>query len=405
MSFYRRISPLEVTYLGTDTPERSPFVNQFIIEGHINTDQPDIEQWRRAVIKAAEANPGIRLRLKGFWGFKYWDDNGPLPSVTLKDSDWSGIGDEGCAFSGTPIDVRTDPVAEVILIKDTKHSEILRIIYRTHHAACDGKATMHWIAEVFRALKGEPVLGSKGRYMDWDIIKTLEAPERTVREGNCLPVTPTAKDPQITGCHWMRFDVKGTFPRILPRLMIAIAEIARKNNDDPEGKILLRIPSDLRRYWKDQPLSIANITGAIDLEIKPDDTPKTVHKAIIGQMRKQGDLSVFPKNTFMARWLPPKLFRFRPELYVTHHEKGRYRMTGVVSYPGDLDLNDYSYPGFIATRAYGVPIPFEDRGISAGFFTWQDNVCAILSVPCALANREQLRELGEHIKQQLIESQ
>ena len=113
MSFYRKPSPLEITYAGPDTEETSPFVNQFFIEGE---GELVIDDWRAAVEKVAAANKGSRLRLKGVWGWKYWDDQGPLASVEAIDTDWDGSSSENAPILGRPIDIRKGPNAEIILM-------------------------------------------------------------------------------------------------------------------------------------------------------------------------------------------------------------------------------------------------------------------------------------------------
>ena len=397
MTFYRRVSPTEVTYAGADTDSFSPFVNQFLIEGKGTLDEG---RWRDAAAKVAEANPGSRLIMRGFWGFKFWDDQGPPPKVETLQTDWDGYSSEGVPVSGRPIDPRKGPTAEVILIE--AHKPL--VMFRTHHGITDGKGMVHWMQEMFRALRNEPLLGSAGKYNEWDIAKTVDYPPRDIVEGKCIPVTPPSANPTLQGCRWQRLTFPGKPNKVLPRFIVAICNVARDNNSE-NGKIIFRIPSDLRRYAeKDKGFSMANVTGSIDLEITPEMNVNDVQKAIVRAMRNKADLSVFPRNMYLARWVPMSLFRFRPDVYQRRHENVNYRMTGIISYLGEVDLADYSDGDFEATGFYGIPIPLEDRAITIGFtFNEANGLDAVLSVPNALADKEQLAALCEQIRQELAE--
>lgn len=400
MSYYRQLSPLEVTYLGTDTETHSPLVNQFIVEGMADENgQFDLDAWQRANQQVADANPGIRLKLKGLWGFKYWDDAGPIPVVRQLNSEWDGKSSRGADMLGTPINPRTDAVAQILLIPGNP----ALVIFRTHHGVTDGKGTLFWMEEIFRALRGEPLKGSEGRYVEWDIVSELDVPPREVREGNCIPVTPPAVDASLKGVNWLRMDIETSATRIMPRVLVVLAKLARQHNTEA-GKVLFRVPSDLRRLRKNDAFSMANVTASIDIEITPEHTAKDIQKMLVRALRNNGDTSVFPSNTYLARWLPMKLFRFRPEVYTQAHERGTYRMTGVVSYPGDIALAQYSGHNFSATHIYAVPIPFEDRGISFALFSHDNGITLLFNIPKALADWEQMTNIATEIETLLKET-
>ncbi|MCG8315622.1 MAG: hypothetical protein MI976_20630 [Pseudomonadales bacterium] len=395
MSFYRKPSPLEVTYVGTDTEDYSPFVNQFIVEGEGHLD---LDRWKKAVEKASLANPGSRLILKGFWGFKYWDDQGPLPLVTKVKTDWDGSSSEGAPYLGGPINPRVGPNAQVILIDNEKP----RIIFRSHHAMTDGQGMIHWMMDIFRALKDEDLVGSKGTTSEGDIIEKIDYPPRQIVEGKCIPVAKPSQKPDERYCRWVRMSWQGKYTKLVPKLMLAMSRIAWRNNGD-DGKIIFRIPSDLRRYDdKEAPFSMANAIGAIDLYVTKDSTVNSLQKEILGALRTKGDVSAFPKKAYILRWLPTSLYRFRPEVIKRCHENVSYRMTGIISHLGETDLENSSYDEFKITGTYGVPIPLENRSIFVGFSINSSNgLDAVVSVPKALTTHEELIALCEEIKTEL----
>ncbi len=393
MSFYRKPSPLEVTYFGYDTPNYSPMVNQFITEGRGSLD---LERWRQAVAQVAEVNPGVRLKLKGRWGWRYWDDQGPPPKVERIESDWDGSSSEGAPCLGAPMNLRKGPLSEVILIQ----GRYPKVLYRTHHGIMDGQGMLHFMAEIFRALRGEPLLGSRGTETDWDIAQRIEHPSRDIKEGDCIPVTPISSQPDERGCRYVRLHWQGKYSKLIPKLILASCNIAWETHG--EGKILFRIPSDLRRYLDENaPFSCANAIGAIDLEITPDDTVNSIQSRIIKALRAKKDLSVFPDNMKLAYWLPSGVFVAKPKQLERLHQSGRYRMTGTISSLGELDVNDFSYDDFQTERIYGVPIPFENRPLFIGFCVNPEGLHASIGMPKALATHQQLMAFCEKIKAQL----
>ena len=395
MSFYRKPSPLEITYAGPDTEETSPFVNQFFIEGE---GELVISDWEKAVQLAAEANPGSRLRLKGFWGWKYWDDKGPVPKVYELETDWDGASSDGAPVLGSPVSIRKGPTAEIHLMK----TAIPRVLFRTHHSITDGKGAVHWMQEVFRALRGEPLEGSTGTYNEWDIVKGKEYPPRSIVEGGCAPVLARSENPSVRGCRWTRLTLAGKHTKILGKLIVAITRITRRQHGE-DAKVIFRVPSDLRRYMQDNPaFSMANNTGTIDMEIAPELTATDIQKKVVRAMRTKEDLSVFPQNMYLANWLPISLFRFRPELIEKKHAECNYRMTGIISFLGDMDMSDFSYDKFTGKSFYGVPIPLEDRSVTVGFTLNPHNgLDAVVSVPKALATQAELDQLCSDIKAEL----
>ena len=395
MSFYRKPSPLEITYSGSDTKETSPFVNQFIIEGEGIFELSD---WEDAVEKVAKANPGSRLRLKGLLGWKYWDDKGPLPKVIEIDTDWDGASSEGAPIIGNPISIRKGPTAEIILMK----SKTPRVLFRTHHSITDGIGTIYWILEIFRALRGEPLLGSTGTYNEWDIAKSRDYPPRPVVEGNCIPVTSPSQNPSNQGCHWARLTLPGRHSKILANLVKIFSNIAWKNNSG-KGKVIFRIPSNLRGYAEEgAPFSMANNSGVIDLEVNQDMSVSDIQQEISRSMETNEDLSVFPKIMYLVNWVPASLFKFRPELTEKKHSDCSYRMTGIVSFLGVIDLNYFSYDKFTGKCAYGVPIPLEDRSLIVGFsLNALNGLDAVISMPKALATMDEIEQFCAEVKEEL----
>jgi hypothetical protein len=89
MAYFRYLSPIETTYLASDLAvDAASCAHQTIellLEGKGSFD---LDEWHRAVQLATQANPGARIRLRGAWGWRYWDDSGSPPRIKLIRSDW-----------------------------------------------------------------------------------------------------------------------------------------------------------------------------------------------------------------------------------------------------------------------------------------------------------------------------
>ena len=396
MGFYRYLSPIEATFTATDSPTYTPFVNQFFVEGQ---GELNLDDWKRAVEIASLANPGMCLILRGNWGWRYWDDAGPKPTVRKINTIWDGRSSEDAAEIDKPINPYIGPNAEVILIESSTAAP--KILIRSHHAITDARGIQHWAEECFRALRGEKLKGSQGKSCEWDIAKNLERPAYTLKTGGCAPVTSRSTKPTERRCRWTTALWEGKFTKVVPKLILAAANLARSRHRD--GKVIFRIPSDLRRYAeKDAPFSLANSIGAIDLEIPTDATPNSIQSQIIRAMRNKDDTSVFKNTVPLLNWLPRFLFNKSPKSLIQTHSSGLYRMTGIISYMGDVDYVPLKYKKFEAKLVYGIPIPLEDRSIFLGASLAPNGLMITVSVPKALANHEELLTLCDELKSELL---
>lgn len=395
MSFYRTPSPLEFSYIASDLPDSSPMVNQFFVHGAGHIDRQKMQD---ALNRAALANPGMHTRLKGFWGWRYWDDKGPLPFLEEIDApEWDGMSSEKCPRLGERIDLRKDPLCQVSMISAAGD---LFLLFRTHHAISDGRGTVHFMHDVFRVLRGEEPLGSTSTFTEWDVAMREERPPRPIVEGDSLPVLKCARHPGERGCRWQRFYWDGDQNKFTAKIMFVLAQMARENHGD--GKVLLRIPADLRRYMQEnEGFTIANCTGALDMDVTADTTLNQIRSQIVKSMRQKEDLSPFMENHRHARWLPGAMFRQSSESLQKLHDSGRYRMTGVISYMGDVGEELFRCEGFTPKSLFGAPIALENRPIFVGATTQNKITNIFVGVPKALASAEDLKAFCDVLAERL----
>ena len=389
MSKFRNLSPLECSYLANDSKQQSVFVNQFVLSGEGHFDLP---KWRAAIIKAADANPGIKLKLKGFWGKRYWDSEGAYPGLHHYKSEWSAENEQDLPFNGKPINCRQGPCAEIHLLE----SKYPKIVFRTHHALCDGAATLHWMQEVFRALRNEPLKGSNGRKTEIDIVKVFSVAKNPIYPHPWIPVLAANRNKNqtlfIEGAHWQTFSFQGDYSKIMSKIIVILGKLAWHNN--PEGHISFRIPSDLRRLLEDQEVHLGNMTGAFDFELFPDQNPDDIYKHLLNAKRKNNDLSVFPKNLSFANWLPDFAFKTSNTYFEKQYRQGVCNISAIISYLGKVDLDLLSCAAFKAKHMFGIPLPLEGVSVSLGMMLLNEQELSIcLSIPKSLANHQQLNYL------------
>src|SRR5690606_14346897 len=129
-----------------------------------------------------------------------------------------------------------------------------KLIYRTHHAICDGAGMLHWIAEVFRALRNEKLLGSDGRLCEWDIAQDYSVAKSSLDFHPWIPVKNQNNSDSIFEFNWQHFFIAGDTPKLVPKVIKTLADAAWEYQ--PHGHVCFRIPSDLRRLIDDQKIHI-----------------------------------------------------------------------------------------------------------------------------------------------------
>ena len=394
MSFYRIPSPIEFTYIAADKPHYSPTVNQFFVigDGDIDTDR-----LRTALATAVEANPGFKLRLSGYWGWRRWVE-GMLPSVEeLEAPDWDSASSEGAPLLGNPIDLRHEPPCQIAKIRTRKG---LHILFRTHHAITDGRGTVHLMNEVFRALRGEPLAGSESKITEWDIAIREEHPGLVANTKRCIPVIKGTVNETLSGCQWYRFDWKGDKNKFTAKILFACAQLAREHFG--EGNVIFRIPADLRRYMdKSEGFTVANCSGAIDLEIQSDTTINQIRSEIVRAMRQKIDLAPFKSSYKYLKWMPKPIFQVHPDTLKRLHKQQRYRGSGIVSYMGEVNNDLFSCEGFKPFSQFGVPIPFENRPLYVAACSYNDITNIIIGCPRAACNMAELKAFCQELSEKL----
>ncbi|HEY0975009.1 MAG TPA: hypothetical protein VGE57_10990 [Solimonas sp.] len=351
--YWRRVTPMERLAMVVHQAYR------YHVDGVLECEgQVDPEQLRAAVARAAECNPGLRVRLRGRSGWSRWIDSGIAPAVrVLACADWDGDSDRGADFLEAPFDVvGGGAIADVLLVpcRDGR----TRLVFRTAHAAVDGRGCMHWMTEVLRAMRGEPLVGAPSSLTDTDIHRRyreqLPARQQASQAApTCLSVlAPSSHGRQPLRYLWRRISLNRSVSHLLPKVAIFLAQWARRES---QGPIAFTIPVDYRGLRTPE-LGTGNLTGYLRLDVDEAATPRTLMKQLNDRIREFADCRTFPGADAM-RWLPLSLLQQRmrpmdPELL--YRPRPGAPSGGLVSM-GTFRLSDYDGPGFRACGIYGIP--------------------------------------------------
>lgn len=360
-----------------------------IVEG---TGVVDPVALQAAVTRAAAANPAIRVRLRGWLGFSRWVDSGIAPVVHVVPlADWDGRSEQGADCLVQRLDaLRGGPVADVLIVpcRDGK----TRLVFRTLHAAIDGRGFMHWVAEVCRGMRGEPLQGSDSRLTDLDIQARYrdEIPEEPVTPpASCIPVLlPDAAPRGALAYVWRRVVLDHNASQLLPRTAVFLAEWARRRE---AGDIGFTIPVDYRGLRTDE-MGLGNLTGYVRLTVAPDATPRQLMQQIVGRLRAKADCRQFPGIKTLL-WLPVwfMLRQLRPKVDDILHAVSPALPTGGIVSMGNASADTYSFPGFAADMLYGIPGAVGKLNVV--FLNYPETTVVSFAAPASYNQQGQLDEL------------
>jgi hypothetical protein len=349
--YTRKLSPIERASLALN--EFCNYNCDILVEGH---GALSVDTLRGAVEKAAHANPGSRVRLRGVLGFSRWVDSGIAPEVReVRASSWDGRSERGAAFMEERFDALAGgPVCNLLYVRGNP----ARIVFRALHAAVDGRSLLHWIAEVFRALRGEPLLGSPCTYVEWDIMRkfqeriNLEAADAPSTEPS-LPVIPCSSVRATPLRYiWRTVVFPGSIPNVLAKFAIFLAQYARRH---AQGRVCFTVPVDLRTL-REEVLSLGNLTGYLSIPIGPGDSTRDFSRLLSLRVRNYIDC-YRPDILKKLPWVPVRTIRreIGRNLQRTLYESVPDAMSGGVVSMGNFPLQNLSTPDF--TPLALIPIP------------------------------------------------
>lgn len=359
----------------------------------------DLDNWRRAVAVAAEANPGVRVRLKSFLGFSKWVDSGITPTVEMISApEWDGFSDTGAHFLKDKFDpFRGDAVADIKLIPGNP----ARIVFRGLHAAMDARGYSHFGGDIFRVLQGKEPIGSRDTLTDLDVrlmhqdkVK-IDASQPSV----CIPaLAPPLTPEQFPGFIWRRVQLPRIIANRLPKLAIHLANQARKLK---AGDVAFTITIDFRGL-RCNAHSTGNLTGYVRVPVQPGDTADDFLQTLNLKIQNYEDCfnpEYMKKLPWTPIWLMKKSLS-KKALDLLYADSAEVPTAGIVNL-GHFDAkSQWSYPGFEATRGYGIPGAVGKMNVL--LHTYRDGTEVIFSTPEGYNSEGQLDAFIEEFKRVFV---
>lgn len=384
-SFSRAVSPLERLWIVADqmTP---PFAAQLVVEG---TGSLDVKAVQTAVRAVGDANPGTRLLLRRQFGRLRWVDGGVAPSVRVVDGRaWSGQDPEGADFLRYRLCPWRGPTAEVLLVEGAP----TRLVFRMHHGVADGMGLLHWSHELFRALRGEPLVGATSRLTDHEAARRLGTGKRARRERSCLAPTGLSDwraGSRDRGSTWLRKFVPGRHSQLIPNIALFIAGRAREAGP---GRVHVHVPVDLRRYLPDEAPSTGNLSGMVPVLVEPDSSADQIED-LLRSLIETGRAADVVRQVAPAGRLPTWLMRLLGSAWAGRcHRRNGWSSSGSVSNLGMLSMEALSGGGFAAETSFSLPPPSFGTCLFLLLVGRPGGVELCASVPKPLATRGRLKD-------------
>lgn len=335
-AFRRPVSPTEWSYLAAARLGEL-LVLQLVVEG---TGPIDALALSRAVAQASASCPGSRLVRRG----RMWVDSGLPARIVVAD----GRAFDRSTLTGLPeltgrlAEAEGRSGCEVLLLT----GEPSTVVFRASHAVMDLKGTAIWAAEVFRALRGEPLHGAAGSPADYQLLDTLGRPGQRPRLG-LDQRSPLAGRPG-SGSVWRRRTVPGRHAALAAKVAAAVSGAV----GGPAARIM--VPVDLRRHVPTVS-STANLALPVFLDVPAGQGTDAVHRRLLNALADRRELAA-GAETALARLPLPAAAALIGASRAATYARHRYLASAIVSNAGRLTLEEFSTGEFTAATVYALPV-------------------------------------------------
>lgn len=369
-----------------------PFNNQFVFEGHGTLDKA---QWEAAVEIASAANPGSRLILSGYPFAARWVDSGITPPVREVDGSlWSGRSSENAPFLQDRLSPLDGPTCEVVLVPGTP----VRIIFRTHHGVMDAGGTVLWAMDIFRALRGEPVLGSSYALNDEELVKTLPQVKKEKIPANNITLGGNFQEGE-QGFVWLHKEIPGRFQRLQAQALYLAAREARKFTDGP---VVFNISADLRRYLPAETRATGFLAKSFFVEIKPEYTPEKIAELLKKNFDEKREITYSSINKLLFCVPIGLMNSIYKKISKRMQASGRYLASGICVSVGYFPLETFYYDSFSPVTAFAIPPLMDVIPFFLGLGASKKEIAVTISMHKGLASHGRIEAIMESITSQLV---
>jgi hypothetical protein len=380
---YRRpLSPMERIWIAAAS--RGCVVIAVVLEGELEGGRFDVARFRRAAEAASAVNPAARVALRGWLARAVWvDTERPVPVRVLDVGDWDGQSPDGAAFLATPLDPWRGPVCEILLL----HGARPRVVLRAHHAAMDGIGLSTFAEDLFRALRGEPLVGSRDCTVDLDLAREFGRGKfgGFPRPGLSLTGPST---PGLDGATWLRRRIESRSARFVPQLCAALTEEVLRER---KGEVTFTIAVDMRGR-RPGLRALGNLFGVIELVFNETLDARAVYREILARLKDRGE-GGYLQDMALVRHMPLSLLRYSLARGVSRARQTDQPIpTCGISYI-ETELERMSGGGFVPRTAFGLPPIIDSVGCVVDAVASGAGTDILVAMPRALGDRGRLQRV------------
>lgn len=386
--YRRRVSNNERIYIGVERVNPA-FCVELVVEGDGELSASRLEG---ALEKVARVNPGSRLLLKGHWLGARWVATGPVPPVREIPSSAPTTWRSESALPASlqrPLPPREGPTCEVVLCQGAP----FRVVFRAFHGVMDAGGLVHWVNEIFRSLRGEPLRSATSTLLDRDIVRELGGK----RSRPSLPLaypSATGKSPSIEpGVVWRRETIRGPLPGLVAKAAVGVARHAKERG---VPRIRTMVPVDLRNYRPDLAIT-ANASYPIFVDVGADHDWQSVYKTILKKLSKREALALGWDEALVGATPLPLLPLTVRALMDLQWRKNRFQFTASIAHLPKLDLARLSADGFSCRTAYFLPAASRALPLAVAAVSHSNGTEVTVTAPRALAGEAELEAVSQAI--------
>lgn len=371
-----------------------PRMGIMVLEG----SGPDLEPeaWREALDKVSREHPGSRLRLAGDrWRARWVNDGQPPRFRFVERTDWDVLSQAGCDFiDAVPISLERGETMELVLVNESPRGRL--VILRFAHAIMDGGGSLHFLRDIFRALRGEPLVPSNAAFSDTDLMRRLGPRNSASRHVRTHWLTGLPRGEEM-GDQWRRIFLDTRGRNILARIAGIMAEYSHRDSGKPA---LIAVPVDLRRRLPEM-VSVANFSNMLVVRLEKGDGEDVFRHRLRKLLDERADL-FFPRVLSLA-----KLFSLARMDLMLSRTLGNYRRkrpmeTAVISNLGRMDSRDFSCDRFVMSRIFAMPLAGSVFSVLVGV---DDRVELVLGMPKVLSSNGRFDDFVAFLKQRIKETE
>ncbi|GAA1539946.1 hypothetical protein GCM10009827_069090 [Dactylosporangium maewongense] len=329
-TFRRAVSPVE--WWIAAHPRGTVPVLQVAVEG---TGALDPCRLAAAAAAASEACPGTRLARKG----REWVDTGRPPAVRTAKA--GGVPVHRLPELQEPLLHRGGPTCEVLHVEGPTPA----VVFRASHAVMDAGGVLLWAGDVFRALRGEPLVGATDTVTEVDLLPPLTQ----------KPTPPGLQYPALLGGRapgkerrtlWLRRSVDGYHPGLIARLATTIAPLCG------DGDAQFAVPVNLRRYAP-QTRSTASLSHSLPFTVPAGQDWEATHERLLTMLAEERDAQA-RLDPAVLKIPQPVLRLINGALESKATKQNRYPSHASLAHLGRVDVEEFSTASFAATALYSL---------------------------------------------------